>query len=298
MESVSVGSMALDFSEQTFWVVLIVYQWGFLQYYATDQGMVQRYLAMKSDKEAGRGLLLGAFLPIPVWLSVAFVGTALYVLYKTFPSAAVEGMEPEGVLTYFVLTEIPAGVAGLIIAALLAACMSSIDSAINAAAATATNDFYRRLAARDRDEAHYLKAGRWFSVLFSVIGIGAALIIHFSRTETLLELMLVVGGVTSGGLGGIFLLGFFTSRIGSRATIVATVSTLVPLVVWGFFITPFGKANFPAVNEHLPNDLWIAIIPNFFLIAVAFLVRPLFPRRSTRDLQDLTIWTKSKGNHS
>ena len=79
-----VGSTGLNLDEKTVWVTILVYQFQFLQLVCTDQTMVQRYLAIKTDKEARRGFLLGTALTIPVWLYFSFIGTALYVFYKNF----------------------------------------------------------------------------------------------------------------------------------------------------------------------------------------------------------------------
>ncbi len=109
----SVGSTGLNLDEKTVWVIILVYQFQFLQLVCTDQTMVQRYLAIKTDKEARRGFLLGTALTIPVWLYFSFIGTALYVFYKNFSTPALNNAEPEVVFPYFILTQVPAGVAGL-----------------------------------------------------------------------------------------------------------------------------------------------------------------------------------------
>ncbi len=105
----SVGSTAFTWSEQTVWILMLLYLFLFLGFMCTDQMTVQRYLSMRTDKEARKGLMVGAFLTVPVWVYFSFIGTALYVVYKTFPRAELGQIVPEQILPYFILTEVPAG---------------------------------------------------------------------------------------------------------------------------------------------------------------------------------------------
>ncbi len=288
----SVGSTALVFDQKTVWVIVLVLQFQFLQVVCTDQTMVQRYLAMRTDRQARRGFVLGTALIILVWQYFAFVGTALYVFYKHYPAPVLNGAEPEGVLPYFILTEVPAGVAGFVIAGLLAAAMSTLDSSINASAATVTTDFYRRFRPNAGGERHYLKVGRWFSLLFSLVMIGVALVIHFTRTETLMDIALVFYSVVSAGLLSLFLLGFFTVRVGSRAAGIATFATVLVVAVWMLLTTDMGKAFLPDLAESLPNTFWIGVVPHLFQLVTVCLLSLLLPRRAGKGLENLTIWTK------
>jgi len=202
------------------------------------------------------------------------------------------GAEPEGVLPYFILTEVPAGVAGFVLAGLLAAAMSTLDSSINASAATVTTDFYRRFRPNAGGERHYLKVGRWFSLLFSLIMIGVALVIHFTRTETLMDIALVFYSVVSAGLLSLFLLGFFTVRVGSRAAGIATCATVLVVAVWMLLTTDMGKAFLPDLAKSLPNTFWIGVVPPLFQLVTGYLLSFLLSRPTVKGLENLTIWTK------
>ena len=282
------------YSEKTVWVIIINYQFMFLQMLCTDQNMVQRYLAMKSDKDARRGFILGTALIIPVWMYFAFIGTALYVYYKAFPATALNGVQPEEVFPYFILTQVPAGVAGFILAGLLAAAMSTLDSSINASAATLTNDFYRRFRPHAGNERHYLGVGRLFSILFAGIMILVALSIHWMRTQTLMELQTVLYPVVSAGLLSLFLLGFLTVRVGSRAALIATGSTVLLVAGWVFLTSETGERAFPSISNWIPNDFWLGVIPHLFLLVLGLLVSYAVGRDQDRCLTGLTIWTIEK----
>ena len=286
------GTLDFDFSKKTVWVIILVYQFHFLQLMCTDQAMVQRYLAMKSDADVRFGYALGIAMTIPVWLYFALIGTALYVYYKNFPTPAIDGMEPEEIFPYFILTQIPAGVAGFVIVGLLSAAMSTLDSSINASASTITTDFYRRFQHRPRDERHYLIVGRWSSVVLSAVMIAVALTIHAMRSETLMDLQTLVYSVVSAGLLSLFLLGFLTVRVGSRAALIATVATVLLVGAWVPFTTNAIQKQFPAVAQYLPNEFWIGVLPHLFLLLVGYALSFVFPRPQ-RDLTNLTIWTSA-----
>jgi SSS family solute:Na+ symporter len=287
----SVGSTAFIFGEKTVWVIILVYQFMFLQMMCTDQSMVQRYLAIKTDKEARQGFVLGTLLTIPVWLYFAFIGTALYVFYQHFPDPALANAKPEEVFPYFILTKVPAGVAGFVISGLLAAAMSTLDSSINASAATVTNDFYRRFKSSVGTEQHYLFVGRAISVVFSLIMIGVAMAVHKLRTDTLMDMQTLVYPVVTAGLLSLFLLGFLTVRVGSRAALIATLATVALVGGWVFLNTDLGSGQFPDLAKHFPNEYWIGVLPHLFLLGLGYALSWVLPRRADSSLENLTIWT-------
>ena len=170
-----VGSTDLTLLKVTLWATILGKFMNFCQLLGTDQAAGQRYAAASSDREARKAVILGCLLTIPVWAYFFFVGTSLYVRYQLNPDPAIDGLRPDQIFPHFITTQLPAGIAGLAVLGLLAAAMSTLDSIINAAAATATTDFYQRLWVPDATPRHYLVVGRLFSLLFSIIMIGSAL---------------------------------------------------------------------------------------------------------------------------
>ena len=233
---------------------------------------------------------------IPVWFYFAFIGTVLYVYYKHFPAAELDSLVSEQAFPYFVLTQIPAGAAGFVLSGLLAAAMSTLDSGINASAATITNDFYRRFKKSVEDEQHYLKFGRWISVAFGVIMISVALFIHLARTQTLMDLQTLVFSILSGGLLSIFLLGFLTERVHSRAALIAAVCTVSGVCLWLFADSTTGTRLMPELEGMLPDKFWIVVFSNIFLFGLAYLLSFFLRPRETKDLQNLTVWTSRVDN--
>ena len=118
----SMGSVAFTLDEKTMWVMVTLSLFSWLQWGCQDQTMVQRYCAPKNIKEARKALSLGVVLTIPVWTYFTFIGTALYVFYKVHPDPNLEEMvrKPEQILPYFVLQNVPTGLAGLVICGFVA----------------------------------------------------------------------------------------------------------------------------------------------------------------------------------
>jgi SSS family solute:Na+ symporter len=124
----SLGSLHWDVGERTFWTVLILGLVNWLNIFSGEQTMVQRYVSASSLREARKATLPFSAIAVPMWTAFFFIGTALFVFFRVVPDPAVSGLQPDQVLPYFVLTRMPAGLAGLVIAAVIAAAMSSLDS--------------------------------------------------------------------------------------------------------------------------------------------------------------------------
>ena len=248
-------------------------------------------------------LLVSTGLLLLVWTCFALIGTALYVFYKNSPSEALEGVQPEEVFPHFLLTHVPAGVAGFVLGGLLAASMSTLDSSINSSAATVTTDFYRRFRRSVDDESHYLLVGRIASVFFATIMVCVSLAVHYTKTEeggTLMDFQTVVYPIVSTGILSLFLLGFLTRRVGSGAAGIATVSTLVLVVGWVWLDSVARRAPPP---EHpgdladfawLPDIFWIGVLSTVFLLVVGYGLAFLFPPPPKENVENFTIWTEDK----
>jgi SSS family solute:Na+ symporter len=165
-------------------------------------------------------------------------------LVKGSPEALAEarrlasGMQPgkygDKVLPHFIANKIPAGLAGLLIAALFAAAMSSIDTSLNSSSTIALQDFYRRWARPDADEAQSLRFLRVMTVVWGIIGTGVAL--AMMGVESILDAWWKISGVFAGGMLGLFLLGFISRRANNAGAVTgATVGLLV--ILWLTFST-------------------------------------------------------------
>src|SRR5690606_599590 len=119
-----------DTSRLVTWVALISFFFLVLIPYTSDQTVVQRYLTVRDEKEAAKSLWTNGLLTLPGILVFFGLGTILFVYYLDNPSA-INANKPDELLPYFIVQNLPVGVAGIVIAAIFAASMSSLDSSMN-----------------------------------------------------------------------------------------------------------------------------------------------------------------------
>lgn len=282
------GNLEFSLTEKTLWAYMIAECLVLLQILGTDQSTVQRYSAAQSDRAASQAAVIGCCLAVPTWTYFLFLGTCLYVFVKMVPDTGLEGLQPDQVFPRFILSHLPAGVGGLVITGLLASAMSTLDSSINATAATVTTDFYQRLWAKDRSPQHYANVGKLISLLFSVVMISLACGVHFLRaSERLDDLQRTLLSVVSGGLLSLFLAGFLTRRIDSRAALVATVTTVVFVGGWLLMGTPVAQRIFPRLSAAMPDLFWTSAFANLTLFGVAYLTSFVIPKRNGTDVSRL-----------
>jgi SSS family transporter len=194
--------------------------------HGTDQLIVQRLLATRSLRDAQRALVGSGVLVILQFALFLLVGTAIWA-----GGRAPEGMPGDTVMTRFIIDELPRGVAGLFIAGILAAAMSTISSSISALASSMTHDIYASLTGRT-DPAHLLRVGRAFSLLWGLGLIGGALAFHWGTAGTgtpAVVLALSIASVTYGALLGAYVLAGGAGTRGSD--VLAGVGTTVTVML-------------------------------------------------------------------
>ena len=206
-------SLSLDPSVRvTLWGLLLGGAVINLVQLATDQVSVQRYLTATSLKEAQRAMWLKFWLLIPVFIVFYLSGLVLYAFYQAHgdPLAAGHIKSVDQILPYFVVTELPAGLPGLLIAAIYAGTMSATSSGINALTTATLIDFRQRLSHKQMSEAQQLKQARLLT-----LGYGALVIVlafGVSKLGALIEASNKAIGLVGGPLLGLFLLGMLVRR--------------------------------------------------------------------------------------
>jgi len=201
-----------------------------LSLFGTNQQPVQRYMTVKNPREAQGALILGVGAGAFGVLLSLLLGAFLFIFYQHYPGLLPEGLTPDQVMPHFVNTQVPPILTGGLVAAVFAAAMSSLDSALNSMAAALTVDFLKRFKPGVSEQGQ-LNFAKMVVVAAGVIGIGVG--IYSSRTEApLIDLILTFMGYFAGGLLGLFLLGMLTRRAnGNGAFTGAIVGTLVVLMV-------------------------------------------------------------------
>lgn len=285
----SLGSFEWDLGERTFWTVAILGIINWLAIYSGDQNMVQRYAAARSTREARKATILYSALALPMWTLFFFVGTSLFVYYATFPDPVVEGLESDQVLPYFLLSRVPEGVAGIVVAAVMAAAMSSLDSGINAIATVTVVDLLKPYLARNRSDRYYLRAARVVAAAVSVFIVCGALIFSRIDKESMNDVSLIVTSVFGGCLMGLFMLGFFTRRVDGTSAVVAMLLAIGFNVYLGLGLL----GVLPEAWTFGVHSYWVGSLVNGAFIVLAYGISWL-RRAPSRDLTGLTIWTRTK----
>jgi solute:Na+ symporter, SSS family len=218
------GPYDFDLTRLTFIVMVINGAFYAVQKYGTDQTVVQRYLTARTDKKAIRASLMGILLTVPVWMIFMFIGTTLFVFYKQNPLP--EGLRPEAVFPYFIKTQLPVGVVGLILSAMISAAICSLSADLNSLAAVGVEDYYKK-ARKGRPDGHYLKAGKWIVVGSGLLTILIGIFYVNAGSEGVLGIVFTLYAIFSGGIVGIFLLGLFSSRANRQGVTIAIITCII-----------------------------------------------------------------------
>ncbi len=201
-----------DWTGDAFAVVVIGALFTNLLPYSSDQSVVQRYLATPTDQAARRALWTNAALSVFATVLFFGLGTVLFSFYHRFPERLPPLSEQDQVFAWFIGSELPAGVAGLVIAGVFAATMSSLDSSMHSVATVLTTDFVQRLG-RSRSDRGQLWIARMITCVVGLGGTAGALVLAHAEIRYLFDFFLDTMGLLLGTLGGVFALGIFTRRV-------------------------------------------------------------------------------------
>ncbi|MCB9899642.1 MAG: sodium/solute symporter [Planctomycetes bacterium] len=214
----------------------------FLQFgpYTTDQAVVQRYLAARDERSAARAIWLNGWMSVPAALLFPTLGAALWIWFRARPDALPLGMANDEVFPVFMSTRLPPGVAGLVVAGLLAAVMSTLDSSLHSVASAFVEDVHRKLRPA-LDDAARLRLARRVTVSVGVLATGAALVLARWDTASLFLVFQTAVGLLSSGVAGAFLLGLLTRRAHASGVLVgmAAATGLLVWVTWFTRLHPF-----------------------------------------------------------
>ncbi len=225
----SLGGLGLSLSEPTFWVVLIYGLFINMQNYGIDQNYVQRYMTTKSTKDAIRSTLFGGLLYIPVSLVFVYIGTALFAYYTARPELLPAGTPSDQVFPHFIVTGLPMGVTGFVVAAIVAAGMSTIATSINSAATVVLTDFVKRLSKEELSDKKSMNTLYLTSFLVGFIGVLIGLLMM--KVNGVLDAWWKLASICSGGMLGLFLLALMKRKVNKAAAIIAVVVGLL-VIAW------------------------------------------------------------------
>lgn len=244
----------------TFWAGLLGGIALTLATHGTDQFLVQRLLSARSAREAGSGLVLSGFIVFAQFALFLVIGVMLYTFYQSTPLPRPLDRMDE-VLPLFVVTSLPHGIAGFIVAAIVAAALSP---SINSMAATTVNDFYLKYVRPDADERTLMVVSRRATVFWGIAQIAVAIGAEYV-TRSVLDAGLAVLSLAAGPVLGAFLVGVLTRRVGSTSMVTGMATGIVVLAwIWATGATAW---------------TWYALIGSTVTFAVAVAASAVLDRK-------------------
>ena len=213
-----------SWSQATWWVIILGGLANNLISYTSDQTVIQRYLTTPDENSAGRGILVNGVMSVFVSVAFYMIGTGLYTFYKTHPAELDITMgQSDAIFPFFMMSQMPAGVAGALIAAIFAATMSTISSNINSVATAFSIDFWKRFRPATTD-SQLVGIARWASVVSGMVGLLLALFMATWNIQSFLDFFNEALGLLTSGLGGLFFIAVFMKRVKGYAALAGFVA--------------------------------------------------------------------------
>lgn len=280
------GSMQWNPSERTFWAMLIVGTTSCLHAYTADQNMVQRYLSSKTLGEARKAALLSTLLCLPTWGFFFFIGTALFVFYHVVPDPAIANLPADNVFPHFILTQMPVGLTGVVLAGILSASMGSLSSSLNSIATVSTVDVIAPYLLRGKTDQFYTRTAKAMTGFAAFAMLFVAFFYLNAEKESFVDLNLKIGGLIGGVTLAFFMLGFFAPKVNSK-------------ILWLAFWLSFAVNVYLVLVqcEYIPNFLHLNIHPYWVgtfvvvLMIVIAVVLSLFRKAEPQSVAGLTLFT-------
>ncbi len=229
----SFGSWDLSLSSRTIWVMIIYGVTENLRNLLADQNYVQKYCSVPTERQAKRSIWIAMLIYIPLTAVFLYIGTALFAFYGPGGEKLAEGItKGDQVFPYFIATRIPAGLKGLIIAAIIAAAMSTVDSALNCSATVLLLDFCKRYFRPKIGEQAGIVFLRFATVVWGLLGTGFALLMI--RAKSALDVWWQISGIFGGGILGLFILSLLRVRLRLWQGFVS-IGASIAVISWGTF---------------------------------------------------------------
>ncbi|MDA3925666.1 MAG: sodium/solute symporter [Kiritimatiellae bacterium] len=227
-QKLKVIDFALDFSEPVIWVVLIGGIAEVFITYTSDQCVIQRYMTTKDIQAAGRSLWLN--IPLCAFTGFIFfsIGTALYTYYRSNPECLPVTMpKSDSILPMYMANDMPIGMAGLVMAGLFAATISTLAANLNSSATAITTDWFVRLRKKSSDDRIRVLFAQGCTIMVGLAGMAGALILANMDIRAVYDEFLKFIGILTSGLACLFMLGIFVRRVGSTAALIGLATNYV-----------------------------------------------------------------------
>lgn len=283
----ALGTLDFDLAKKGVWVMLLYgFFWNF-QKYTGDQTIVQRYLMARSDRDALKGVAWGALMSLPVWTLFMLIGTLVWAYYQLSGDVLPDYVDKaDKVFPYFLVTKIPVGLAGLFMAALFAAGMSTLASDLNCLSAVGVEDCYRKFKP-DSTDRQRLVIGKWIVAICGLAAVAIAIVIALSGDRAL-NLYFTVSSILTGGIAGLFILAFLSRRANKSGIWIGIVACIL-FTGWATFssgkdpLLDFGKYNYTL------QGVMIGVFGHLILLVVGWGASFFFPAPD-ESMRELTLW--------
>lgn len=218
-EKLNIIDTTFSFSAPTLWVVLLGGLAINVISYGADQSVVQRYITTKDETTSKKSMRLGAWMALPSAIIFFSIGTMLYLFFREHPEKVNYQLQSQdSIFPWYIVTELPAGITGLLIAAVFASAMSTLSSSMNSVTTALITDFYRSQASAKSDKS-YLIIAKYLTLSIGVVGTSLTLVMAQWGISSLWDQFNMILGLFTGGLGGLFVLGIFTRKANAKGAI-------------------------------------------------------------------------------
>jgi len=229
----SLGSWDLSLSSRTIWVMIIYGLTENLRNLLADQNYVQKYSTVPTKRGAKKSIWIAMLIYIPLTATFLYIGSALFAFYSPGGHNLAETItKGDEVFPYFIATQLPAGLKGLVIAAIIAAAMSTVDSALNCSATVSLLDFYKRYINSKITEQASVSFLRLATAVWGLIGTGFALLMI--RARSALDVWWQISGIFGGGILGLFILSLLRIRLSLWQGCIC-IAVSVAVISWATF---------------------------------------------------------------
>ncbi|MCQ2254266.1 MAG: sodium:solute symporter [Bacteroidaceae bacterium] len=290
---INLGTDRWNLVETTFLVMVLNGFFFALQKYGTDQSLVQRYLAARSDKEAERATFVGVGLSVPAWALFMFVGTCLLVFYQQNPELLPEGIANDKVFPEFIKTQMPVGITGLIVAALVAGGISSVDSDVNCISAVIVEDYYGRIR-KNATDRQKLRVGKVAVLVVGVLAVYIATLYLRWGGQSLLGSLFAIYAIFSAGIVGVLILGLFSRRANNRGLMVGIAASVLFTAYAVLTSTEFDMGNGKQLlldlgSWNFPHSTYMLGVYSHLIVLIVGYIASLFFKTPLAD-KALTVY--------
>ncbi|MDP6470376.1 MAG: sodium/solute symporter [Kiritimatiellia bacterium] len=218
---VSLGSMSIL-------AVAVSFYLSMLQEYGTDQVTVQRLLAVRTNRGVTNAAMFNAGTDFVMIALLTFIGLGLFAFYGSVASLP-SGVTGKSILPYYIMTALPPGVSGLVISAVFAAAMSSMDSGINSLVTVMDNEFVVRMGRKAEAGGNAVSRARALTLLLGVAATGLAF--YAAKIGDIIEAFFTFMSLFNAPVLALFILGVVSSRARAGAWLVGA-AVSIPCTLW------------------------------------------------------------------